>query len=66
MVVLGDSEGSRVRVNRMIGIEDLYNVEYEFFFKGTTIGKWTSKYNVKGPKKDYTIENLYTRPRTGV
>ncbi|KAF8854121.1 flavin-containing monooxygenase-like protein [Acephala macrosclerotiorum] len=47
-------------------IEDLYNVEYEFFFKGTTIEKWTSKYNVKGPKKDYTIENLYMRSQTMV
>ncbi|KUJ22674.1 FAD/NAD(P)-binding domain-containing protein [Mollisia scopiformis] len=43
-------------------IEDLYNVEYEFYFRGTVVERWTSRYNVKGPKKDYVIENLYTRP----
>lgn len=48
--------------NGGIGIEDLYNVTYEFSFSGTTLAKWTSRYEVKGPKKDYVIENVYTRP----
>ena len=46
----------------IIGIDDLYNVTYEFSFQGTVLVKWTSRYEVKGPKKDYVIENLYTRP----
>lgn len=43
-------------------IEDLYNVTYEFFFEGAGLRRWKSKYEVKGPNKDYTIENEFTRP----
>ena len=44
------------------GIDDLYNVTYEFSFSGTALATWTSRYEVKGPKKDYVIENVYIRP----
>ena len=40
----------------------MYNVDYEFHFRGTVIEKWSSRYVVKGPKKDYRIENLFLRP----
>jgi hypothetical protein len=46
-----------------LGIDDLYNVTYEFSFSGTLLKQWKSRYEVKGPKKDYVIENVYTRPR---
>jgi hypothetical protein len=44
------------------GIEDLYDVSYEFYFCGATLVRWTSQYTVKGPHKDYIISNVYTRP----
>jgi hypothetical protein len=42
-------------------IEDLYDVEYEFYFKGATLLKWSMEYTVRGPAKDYTISSVYTR-----
>jgi hypothetical protein len=42
-------------------IEDLYDVEYEFYFTGATLRKWGMEYTVKGPAKDYTIRSVYTR-----
>jgi hypothetical protein len=42
-------------------IEDLYDVEYEFYFKGATLRKWSMEYTVRGPAKDYTIRSVYTR-----
>ncbi|KAL2072666.1 hypothetical protein VTL71DRAFT_12009 [Oculimacula yallundae] len=43
-------------------IEDMYDVSYTFLFSGATLSSWTSEYTVKGPQKDYTIRNVYTRP----
>lgn len=40
----------------------MYNVTYEFCFSGATLETWTCEYTVKGPQKDYTIRNVYTRP----
>jgi hypothetical protein len=42
-------------------IDDFYGVEYEFVFKAVNIERWSVKYKVKGPKKDYTLEGTYTR-----
>lgn len=43
-------------------IEDMYNVKYEFRFRGTYLSSWGQEYTVSGPAKDYTIKNLYKRP----
>ena len=40
---------------------DMYEVKYEFFFKGADVEKWKIEYEVKGPKKDYSLETWYTR-----
>ncbi|KAF4627547.1 hypothetical protein G7Y89_g10602 [Cudoniella acicularis] len=42
-------------------IEDLYDVAYEFYFKGATLESWSLEYSVKGPAKDYTIKSVYRR-----
>ncbi|TVY68634.1 Dimethylaniline monooxygenase [N-oxide-forming], partial [Lachnellula suecica] len=40
-------------------IEDLYDVEYEFRFRGVGLEEWVLEYSVKGPAKDYTIRSVY-------
>lgn len=42
-------------------IKDLYDVEYEFFFRGATLREWSMEYTVRGPAKDYTIRSVYRR-----
>ncbi|KAK0126543.1 hypothetical protein ONS95_008136 [Cadophora gregata] len=51
-------------VSSHLCIEDMYDVSYEFSFNGATLETWTSEYTVKGPQKDYTIRNVFTRPTT--
>ena len=41
---------------------DNYKVGYKFFFKGADLDKWMIEYEVKGPRKDYTMQTWYTRP----
>ena len=38
-----------------------YEVKYMFYFKGPDIEKWKIEYEVKGLKKDYTMETWYMR-----
>ena len=40
---------------------DNYEVGYNFFFKGADLERWMIEYEVKGPKKDYTMQTWYTR-----
>lgn len=42
-------------------IDDFYDVKYRFQFQAVNLEEWTVGYNVKGPKKDYTIRGTYTR-----
>jgi hypothetical protein len=42
-------------------IDDHYNVEYEFVFRGTALQWWTMAYDVKGPNKDYRICSTFRR-----
>ncbi|KAJ2899553.1 hypothetical protein MKZ38_002986 [Zalerion maritima] len=42
-------------------IDDFYDVKYEFRFAGVNIKDWTMEYDVKGPKKNYTIAGVYSR-----
>lgn len=42
-------------------IDDFYDVEYGFKFQAVNLKEWSVGYNVKGPKKDYTIQGSYTR-----
>ncbi|KAI0385724.1 FAD/NAD(P)-binding domain-containing protein [Hypomontagnella monticulosa] len=42
-------------------VEDLYDVHYEFGFNAVNLKEWRLGYTVKGPKKDYTIDGVYTR-----
>ncbi|KAK2628235.1 hypothetical protein QTJ16_002881 [Diplocarpon rosae] len=49
-------------VSSHLCINDMYDVNYEFSFRGATLETWSAEYTVKGPQKDYTIRNVYTRP----
>ena len=40
---------------------DTYEVRYTFSFKGADVEKWKIEYEVKGPRKDYSMETWYTR-----
>ena len=40
---------------------DTYEVRYMFYFKGADVERWRIEYEVKGPKKDYSMETWYTR-----
>ncbi|CAK7245119.1 MAG: hypothetical protein STHCBS139747_006688 [Sporothrix thermara] len=42
-------------------IADFYDVHYRFSLLGVNLTKWTLEYNVRGPKKDYTISGAYRR-----
>ncbi|KAM7200209.1 hypothetical protein V8F20_005427 [Naviculisporaceae sp. PSN 640] len=41
--------------------QDFYDVTYAFNFEAVNIKEWTSAYQVKGPKKDYSISNVFKR-----
>lgn len=42
-------------------IDDFYDVNYLFNFKAVNLRDWTLGYTVKGPKKDYRIDGVYSR-----
>jgi hypothetical protein len=42
-------------------IDDFYDVKYQFNFKAVNLWDWRLAYTVKGPKKDYTIDGVYSR-----
>ena len=42
-------------------IDDDYDAEYEFISKSEELEKWSIKYQVVGPKKDYTLYASYTQ-----
>lgn len=46
---------------RHLCINDTYDVQYQFPFKGVNLEGWEITYTVKGPKKDYSITGMYTR-----
>ena len=41
--------------------QDFYDVDYSFKFKAVNLDFWRLAYTVKGPKKDYTIDGIYSR-----
>lgn len=40
---------------------DTYDVSYEFHFQGSNLLTFKISYEVKGPRKDYSMETVYTR-----
>ncbi|AEO70652.1 uncharacterized protein THITE_2122299 [Thermothielavioides terrestris NRRL 8126] len=42
-------------------VDDFYDVRYLFNFKAVNLWDWRLAYAVKGPKKDYTIDGVYSR-----
>jgi len=42
-------------------IDDFYDVLYQFHFQAVNLRDWRLAYTVKGPKKDYTIDGVYSR-----
>ncbi len=42
-------------------INDFYDVQYQFAFSGVNLKDWNLRYDVRGPKKDYTIAGTYRR-----
>ncbi|KAK0624833.1 hypothetical protein B0T17DRAFT_577457 [Bombardia bombarda] len=58
----GGDDGLGWRANAgHLCIDDFYDVEYRFKFKAVNLKDWRLAYTVKGPKKDYTIDGVYTR-----
>ncbi len=43
-------------------VQDHYEPEYEFQFKGAELERWSVGYSVRGPGKDYYILNVFSRP----
>lgn len=43
-------------------INDTYDPEYVFQWKGAELESWTMAYTVKGPGKDYYIHSRFSRP----
>ena len=41
-------------------VDDFYDAEYKFDWRGERFGSWSIGYSVKGPKKDYTTNAIYT------
>ncbi|KAI1205320.1 FAD/NAD(P)-binding domain-containing protein [Annulohypoxylon truncatum] len=56
----GDGKGWLAKASHLC-VEDLYDVHYEFNFKAVNLREWKLGYTVQGPKKDYTIDGVYTR-----
>lgn len=42
-------------------VDDYYSVGYEFEFHGIEMGRWSLGYDVRGPKKEYSLHGVYTR-----
>ncbi|CAI4216145.1 unnamed protein product [Parascedosporium putredinis] len=54
------AKGIEAKAGHLCG-DDYYSVRYEFGFKAVNLERWTVGYQVKGPKKDYTLHAVYTR-----
>jgi hypothetical protein len=55
-----DGKGWEAKAGHLC-IDDFYNVKYQFNFKAVNLWDWRLAYTVKGPKKDYTIDGVYSR-----
>ncbi|KAK4156643.1 hypothetical protein C8A00DRAFT_30496 [Chaetomidium leptoderma] len=42
-------------------VDDFYDVGYQFNFKAVNLWDWRLTYTVRGPKKDYKIDGVYSR-----
>ncbi|RPA73160.1 FAD/NAD(P)-binding domain-containing protein [Ascobolus immersus RN42] len=56
-----NSEGRWVATGDHWCKPDTYIPEYEFWFDGVELRKWTLTYTVTGPKKDYVSRSTFTR-----
>lgn len=56
----GDGKGWEATAGHLC-IDDFYDVHYQFNFKAVNLRDWRLAYTVKGPKKDYTIDGVYSR-----
>lgn len=54
------SEPWRAKASHLC-VEDMYDVAYEFYFKGVGLREWVLEYRVRGPAKDYVIRSVYRR-----
>ncbi|KAH6854080.1 hypothetical protein B0I37DRAFT_441135 [Chaetomium sp. MPI-CAGE-AT-0009] len=55
-----DGKGWEAKAGHLC-IDDFYNVKYNFNFNAVNLVDWRLAYTVKGPKKDYTIDGVYSR-----
>ena len=61
---LGDgaiAKGVRAKAGHLC-VEDYYAAEYEFAFEGVVLRGWKTDFKVRGPKKDYSLHGVYSRP----
>ncbi|KAK3300687.1 uncharacterized protein B0H64DRAFT_381551 [Chaetomium fimeti] len=56
----GNDKGWEAKAGHLC-IDDFYNVKYNFNFSAVNLSDWRLSYTVKGPKKDYTIDGVYSR-----
>jgi hypothetical protein len=56
----GREKGWRAKAGHLC-VEDFYDVNYRFDFQAVNLRDWHIEYQVKGPKKDYTIHGTYRR-----
>lgn len=57
-----DDAAVRARAGHLC-VDDYYSVGYEFEFRGVEMGRWSLGYDVRGPKKEYSLHGVYTRTR---
>lgn len=57
-----DKKGLWTARGHHLCIDDTYDPEYVFRWKGAELESWTMAYTVKGPGKDYCIHSKFTRP----
>ncbi|KAL2161711.1 hypothetical protein VTH06DRAFT_8273 [Thermothelomyces fergusii] len=55
-----DGKGWEAKAGHLC-VDDFYDVKYQFNFRAVNLSDWRLSYAVTGPKKDYTIDGLYSR-----
>lgn len=54
-------KGVRAKAGHLC-VEDYYAAEYEFGFEGVVLKGWRTDFRVRGPKKEYSLHGVYSRP----
>lgn len=55
------AKGVRAKAGHLC-VEDYYAAEYEFGFEGVVLRGWRTDFRVRGPKKEYSLHGVFSRP----